>query len=103
MRQVLFSSTKAIVARMPRPTPDRGSVLVRVSYSLISTGTELATLRPLSAGTGGATTAERVGDLTSRAGVYLGKAIRNPRLAVDRALKIASTVLRQQVQEIKPK
>jgi len=92
MRQVLFSNAKPIVARMPRPTPAPGAVLVRTHYSLISTGTELATLRPFTAGTGGATAAERVSDLTSRAQVYLGKAIRNPRLAADRVEVVGSVI-----------
>src|SRR3954453_602075 len=102
MRQVLFSNAKAIVARMPRPTPAAGTVLVKTHYSLISAGTELATLRPFTAGTGGATAAERVSDITSRAQVYLGKAIRNPRLAADRVMGIVGNVIRQRVRDLKP-
>jgi predicted dehydrogenase/threonine dehydrogenase-like Zn-dependent dehydrogenase len=102
MRQVLFSNAKAIVARMPRPTPAAGTVLVKTHYSLISAGTELATLRPFTAGTGGATAAERVSDITSRAQVYLGKAIRNPRLAADRVMGIVGNAIRQRVRDITP-
>ena len=45
MRQILLNSNGAIVARVPRPTVDAGAVLVRVHYSLISVGTEIAPLR----------------------------------------------------------
>jgi predicted dehydrogenase/threonine dehydrogenase-like Zn-dependent dehydrogenase len=103
MRQVLFSNTKAFVARMPRPTPDPGSVLVRTSFSLISTGTELATLRPIFAGKDGSTAAERVGAMTSRAQLYLGKAVNNPRLALDRALGIARNAVQRRIVEAIPK
>ena len=103
MRQVLFGSTRALVARMPRPGVEPGSVLVRTRFSLISTGTEIATLRPLSAGAAGATTAERVGDLTGKARLYLGKAIRNPRLAASRVLNIANVVMRQSIADAVPK
>jgi predicted dehydrogenase/threonine dehydrogenase-like Zn-dependent dehydrogenase len=103
MRQVLFSSTRALVARMPRPSVEQGSVVVRTHFSLISTGTELATLKPLSAGTGGATAAERMTHLTDKASLYLGKAIRNPRLAASRAMNIVGTAVRRRLAEAAPK
>src|SRR5262245_58703543 len=102
MRQILFSSSKAIVARMPRPTPDQGSVLVRTSFSLTSTGTELATLRPIFADKDGSPNAERVTGLKNRAQHYLGKAISNPRLAVDRALAIARNAVHRRIVEAMP-
>ncbi len=46
MRQILCNSGGALVARMPRPSLRSGCVLVRVHHSLISTGTEIAALRP---------------------------------------------------------
>ena len=103
MRQVLFSSARALVARMPRPTPGPGQVLVRVRFSLISAGTELATLRPLTAGIGGATAGERVSDLANRAGLYLGKAVRNPRLAAERVRRIVENRVQRQIHAILPK
>ncbi len=103
MRQVLFSSTKALVARMPRPSVEAGAVLVRTHYSLISTGTEIASLKPLSAGAAGATAAERVGDLSGRARVYLGKALADPRRAIDRAMGLAGTVLRRRLADAIPR
>ena len=98
MRQVLFSNNKAIVARMPRPTPAPGTVLVRVHYSLISTGTELATLRPFTAGAGGATTAERVSDLLEpRPGLSRQGRSAIRALAADRVMGILGNAVRQRV------
>lgn len=88
MRQILLNNQGALVARMPRPTVGGGEVLVRVRYSLISTGTELASLRP-STGTseGDAPSAPRV------AVTYLGKALRNPRKAATRVASIARNAI----------
>jgi predicted dehydrogenase len=84
MRQILLNSQGAVVARMPRPMIEPGTILVRVRYSLISTGTELASLRPQPA----------VGetDAGSRAKLaisYLGKAARDPAKATQRLAAIA--------------
>jgi predicted dehydrogenase/threonine dehydrogenase-like Zn-dependent dehydrogenase len=49
MRQLLMNMGGVVVARMPRPTVQRGTVLIRVHYSLVSVGTEIAPLRPSSA------------------------------------------------------
>lgn len=98
MRQVLFSGPQAVVARMPRPAVAPGSVLVKTHFSLISTGTEIASLRPLEAGTAGTTAAERITDLSNRAKLYLGKAVRDPRKA---AQKVAE-ILRGAVQRAAP-
>jgi predicted dehydrogenase/threonine dehydrogenase-like Zn-dependent dehydrogenase len=102
MRQVLISNTSAIVARMPRPMAEPGSVLVRVRYSLVSTGTELAALRPLSAGTAGVSAAERVSDLSSKAQLYLGKAARDPRKAMRRLSDIVKLAVARRMPERKP-
>ena len=48
MRQILMNMSGVVVARMPRPTVQRGTVLIRVRYSLVSVGTEVAPLRPAS-------------------------------------------------------
>jgi predicted dehydrogenase/threonine dehydrogenase-like Zn-dependent dehydrogenase len=103
MRQVMFSNSKAFVARMPRPTPGPGCVLVRTQFSLISTGTELATLRPLFAVSAGQSAAERVSEVTTRAQHYLGKALRNPRLAIDRAMSIAHNSINRRLADVVPK
>ena len=46
MRQILLNTQSATVARMPRPATAADEVLARTQYSLISTGTELASLHP---------------------------------------------------------
>lgn len=87
MRQILLNSKGAVIARMPRPAVEPGSVLIRVRYSLISTGTEIAGLRYTSSETG-------VNGI-SRARIaanYLGKAIRNPAKARSKLLKLSREV-----------
>jgi predicted dehydrogenase/threonine dehydrogenase-like Zn-dependent dehydrogenase len=101
MRQVLFSGGNAIVARMPRPAVADGTVLVRVLYSLVSTGTETATLRPIQAGTAGATATEIVSDLSSRARVYLGKAARDPKKATQKVVEILKLAVHRSIPERK--
>lgn len=88
MRQILLNSQGAIVARMPRPAVAAGEVLVRTHYSLISTGTELASLRP-----GPATTDVAAPSLPRVAATYLGKAIRDPHKAARRLAGIARRTL----------
>jgi predicted dehydrogenase/threonine dehydrogenase-like Zn-dependent dehydrogenase len=88
MRQILINSQGALVARMPRPIVEPGYVLVRVHYSMISVGTELASLRTDGSGSGtDAASMPRV------AVQYLGKALRNPRKAVSRLKAIAQQKL----------
>ncbi len=92
MRQILINNNGAIVARMPRPPIERGCVLVRVRFSLISVGTELAPLR--AAGAKEETTpSERAKQYSQLAYTYLGKAVRNPRLAARRVAGIAQNKL----------
>ena len=89
MRQILLNSSGAVIARMPRPKVEAGCVLVRTRYSLISTGTELAALRPQPVAPG-------ENQILSRARLaitYLGLAAKHPRLAVNRVLQISSNVI----------
>jgi len=95
VRQVLINGNQAVLARMPRPTVEPGAVLIRVRFSLISTGTELAALRPLASGLAGSSPVETVAVLTNRAAFYLGKAVRNPRKAAQRVKDIAHRELRR--------
>src|SRR5262245_42554486 len=101
MRQILLSGGQALVARVPRPSAAAGHVLVRVRYSLVSTGTETAALRPLTAGAAGTTAGEQVVDLSSRAQAYLGKALRDPRRAASRARGLLSAAVRQRLYQVK--
>ncbi|NQU60326.1 MAG: Gfo/Idh/MocA family oxidoreductase [Rhodospirillales bacterium] len=69
---------------MPKPTVGRGSILVRTRYSLISVGTEIASLAPdASSGpdSGPVEKAQAYGNLASQ---YLGKAVRDPKKAMQR-------------------
>lgn len=94
MRQILLNSQGALVARMPRPVIEPGAILVRVRYSLISTGTELASLRP-QAGSGDL-------NATSRAKLamsYLGKAVRDPAKASRRLAAVARNAITRVIPE----
>jgi predicted dehydrogenase/threonine dehydrogenase-like Zn-dependent dehydrogenase len=95
MRQVLLSGSGAILARMPRPAIEPGVVLVRVRYSLISTGTELAGLRASSDPS--LTSSGRVTELSARALAYLGKAVRDPQKAARKLAAMARTAMAQRV------
>src|SRR5262245_3242167 len=93
MRQLLMNMGGVVVARMPRPAVQRGTVLIRVRYSLVSVGTEIAPLRPSSAASPDVPPLERA--LTSgleRARLarhYLKASLRDPRKAARRLSQIA--------------
>lgn len=88
MRQVICNMGGARVARVPRPSVEPGRVLVRVRYSLISAGTELAALRPSVCATEDTGTLEKAREYTSLARRYLGLALRHPDKAAIRACQI---------------
>ncbi|WP_374980974.1 bi-domain-containing oxidoreductase [Pseudomonas solani] len=90
MRQVLLANDRVRVARMPAPGVEPGAVLVQVHYSMISVGTEVAGLRPVSSGEA-STGLDQAREITSRAGRYLAKAIADPRLAASRLKHIAKS------------
>jgi predicted dehydrogenase len=48
VRQILLQGGQPVVEEVPDPVVDAGSILVRTSFSCISSGTELATLRTVS-------------------------------------------------------
>ena len=99
MRQILMNSAGAIVARVPRPTIEPGSVLVRVQYSLISVGTELAPLKaPLTAASESASTVEKGAAYASLATRYLKASWRDPQKAARRLASIA----KRQIAQLKP-
>ena len=89
MRQIVLNSGGAVVARVPRPVVERGSVLVRVHYSLISVGTEIAPLRTVAGAAPDSTTIERTAAYASLAQHYLRASIRDPRKAMTRVAQIA--------------
>src|SRR5205814_4716804 len=91
MRQILMNSGGAVVARMPRPALEPGSVLVRVHYSLISVGTEIAPLKnSLShAGSEASTAVDKSVAYAHLATHYLRASWRDPRKAARRLASIA--------------
>src|SRR5712671_468559 len=98
MRQLLMNSGGVMVARVPRPVVDRGAVLVRVHYSLISVGTEIAPLRSSAQRAPDSTAVERGVEYAALARRYFKASLRDPKKAIDRVTKIA----RQQVQRMLP-
>jgi predicted dehydrogenase/threonine dehydrogenase-like Zn-dependent dehydrogenase len=95
MRQVLVNSGGAVVARVPRPVIARGSVLVRVHYSLISVGTEIAPLRPVAASAPDTTAVERGVQYAALARHYMRASLRDPKKAINRVGRIARSQMRR--------
>jgi len=78
-----------VVARMPRPVVQAGTVLIRVHYSLVSVGTEVAPLRPASVSAPDTPAVERGLDRARLMKHYLRASVRDPRKAVRRLSQIA--------------
>ena len=89
MRQLLMNMDGVVVARMPRPSVQRGMVLIRVRYSLISVGTEIAPLRPASVSAPDETALERHLARARLARHYFRASLRDPRKAARRLSQIA--------------
>ena len=89
MRQLLMNSNGVVVARMPRPVVQAGSVLVRVRYSLVSVGTELAPLRAPGASAPELTPLEQGLERARVLKQYFRASLRNPRKAANRLSQIA--------------
>lgn len=94
MKQVLMTNARAIIARVPRVTVESGSLLVQTHFSLISTGTELASLKSVLAQQDSGALG-KAAELSSRAAFYLGKAINNPTKAAQRLKQIAASRVRR--------
>lgn len=91
MRQLLGNSGGVVVARMPRPIAGPGAVLVRVHYSLVSVGTELAAFRASNAPGGDGTDGQAREGHAARARRYLWRALQDPRKAVRRLSQLAES------------
>jgi predicted dehydrogenase/threonine dehydrogenase-like Zn-dependent dehydrogenase len=99
MRQVIMNSAGAVVARVPRPGVDKGSVLVRVHYSLVSVGTELAPLKAsLVPSADNASTVEKGAAYAELATRYFKASLRDPEKAARRIASIA----RRQMAKMRP-
>lgn len=95
MRQILLNSNGAVVARMPRPAAEAGSVVVETAYSLVSVGTETASLVGSSITDGEETAIGKARAISQLSALYLGKAIRDPRKAAERVAQISKRTLRR--------
>src|SRR3954465_9406736 len=89
MRQLLMNMDGVVVARMPRPSVQRGMVLIRVRYSLISVGTEIAPLRSASTAAPDVPAIERHLERARIAKHYFRASLRDPRKAARRLSQIA--------------
>jgi hypothetical protein len=103
MRQILMNMGGAVVARVPRPVVERGAVLVRVHYSLISVGTEIAPLRSLAQSAPDSTAVERGVVYAELARHYLRASLRDPRKAVERVGQIARRQARRMLAGHRPR
>lgn len=97
MRQVLLNSNGAVIARVPRPIVEPGSVLVRVHYSLISVGTEIAPLRSTLTAPD-ISSVEKGIAYASLAKHYFKASLKDPRKAASRLKQIA----RRQIAAMRP-
>lgn len=86
-----MNSGGVMVARVPRPIVDRGSVLVRVQYSLISVGTEIAPLRSTAQHAPDSSAVERGVEYAALARHYFKASLRDPKKAMNRLASIART------------
>ena len=89
MRQVLMNMNGVVVARMPRPAVQPGSVLIRVRHSLVSVGTEVAPLRPAKLAAPDTTSVERGLERARTLRHYFRASLRDPRKAARRLSQIA--------------
>ena len=98
MEQVILNSQGARVVNNPRPVVSAGCVLIKVHYSMISVGTEIAPLRSASVPTSQELDSssslpvrvQQALQVSRLAAYYLAKACRHPQKAARRALKIFS-------------
>src|ERR1700716_4058158 len=88
MRQLLMNMSGVTVARMPRPIVQPGTVVIRVHYSLVSVGTEVAPLRPASVAAPDTPAIERSLDRARLLQHYFRAGLKDPRKAVRRLSQI---------------
>src|SRR4249920_3600728 len=89
MRQLLMNMGGVVVAHMPRPVVQRGTVLIRVRYSFVSVGTEVAPLRPAAVSAPDVSPVERGLERARLARHYLRASLRDPRKAARRLSQMA--------------
>jgi predicted dehydrogenase/threonine dehydrogenase-like Zn-dependent dehydrogenase len=90
VRQIVMNMQGTVVARMPRPIVQPGTVLVRVHYSLVSVGTEIAPLRPAHIASPDTTALDRAVDRAKLAQHYFKASLRDPQKAARRVSQIVA-------------
>ncbi len=102
MRQILGSSSGAILARVPKPAVEAGAVLVQTHYSMVSSGTELAGLQPIIHSD--ETAVEKAKTVSTLMARYLGKAATDPARAIERLKFILKNkiVIPKELEPIEP-
>ena len=95
MRQILLNTGGAVIARVPRAVVSHGSVLVRVHYSAISVGTEIAPLRSAVISSPDSTAVGRGLAYAARVRHLARASARDPRKAMNRIMRIARGQLRR--------
>src|SRR4051812_24715493 len=78
-----------VVANMPRPTVQRGTILIRVRYSFVSVGTEVAPLRPARVTAPDVGAIDRGRARAQLAQHYFRASLRDPRKAARRISQLA--------------
>ena len=97
MRQILVTSGRAVVARVPAPAVRPGSVVIRVHYSFVSVGTEVAALRSTAFLSGGRFSVADAGEHARTARRYLEAAVKDPRRAARRLGRITRALLAEAI------
>jgi len=92
MKQVLMRRGQVVVEDMPVPRCDSGEILVRVAYSLISSGTETTTLEDSAPPTGASVWSHRLHKVGEVARMVLERGLTDTRNAVAARLEGASLV-----------
>ncbi len=98
MKQLLGTSQGVAMARMPRPAVEPGCILVKTAFSLVSAGTELASLRP-SDEDPNLSKIERIEEISDRARHYFRASLHDPRKAAQRLMAIAKNQINTFVPE----
>jgi predicted dehydrogenase/threonine dehydrogenase-like Zn-dependent dehydrogenase len=92
MKQVLIRGGRAVVEEMPAPTCGEHEVLVRAAYSIISAGTETATVQESAAGLGASGWSHRLRKVGEVARMVRDRGLEDTRTAVRARLEGPSRV-----------
>ncbi len=89
MRQIILNASGAMCVNVPAPIIKKGCVLIRVSHSFVSVGTEVGPIKASRLPQGQQETKiEAISRLTNLAGQYAYRALRHPDKAARRVRMI---------------